>query len=196
MYCKGFIKGFNHGFQYCSNTMGSSCLLNGTCQRNNYETGFKEETRSICSVFCEVEPNEHVSELGGIEGPPKLPARFGGPILRYQLQRTSFFSTRQSSSSVEEQQLYQLWLHGASCLSAMLQVGSMPIIQSMPCSTHAMLRGAPLVRVNHSEPRAPGGLPDVFRSNRHRGFVGHRSLCDVLRAAEHRHGTPWPWRKR
>jgi hypothetical protein len=40
-------------------------------------------------------------------------------------------------------------------------------------------------------PRAPRGLPDVFRSNRHRGFVGHRSLCDVLRAAEHRHGTPW-----
>ena len=72
----------------------------------------------------------------------------------------------------------------------------MPIIQSMPCSMHAMLRGAPLVRVNHSEPRAPGGLPDVFRSNRHRGFVGHRSLCDVLRAAEHRHGTPWPWWKR
>lgn len=29
---------------------------------------------------------------------------------------------KQSSSSVEEQQLYQLWLHGASCLSAMLQV--------------------------------------------------------------------------
>ena len=60
------------------------------------------------------------------------------------------FATRQSSSSVEEQQLYQLWLHGASCLSAMLQVGSMPIIQSMPSPTHAMLRGAPLVRVNHS----------------------------------------------
>eukprot|EP00435_Cladocopium_sp_Y103_P038687 s964_g10.t1 len=29
---------------------------------------------------------------------------------------------KQSSSSVEEQQLYQIWLHGASCLSAMLQV--------------------------------------------------------------------------
>ena len=107
--CKGFIKGFNlfqPWFSLLLNRLG----------------GLISETGSICAVFCAVEPDEDVLEPGGIEDPPKLPARFGGPILRSPLQRT-FMAMRQSSSSVEEQQLYQLWLHGASCLSAMLQVG-------------------------------------------------------------------------
>lgn len=43
---------------------------------------------------------------------PLLAAAF-----RFQLAAIQF-----KDSSVEEQQLYQLWLHGASCLSAMLQV--------------------------------------------------------------------------
>ena len=196
MYCKGFIKGFNHGFQYCSNAMGSSCLLNGTCQRNNNETGFKEETRSICAVFCEVEPNEHVSEPGGIEGPPKLPARFGGPILRYQLQRTLTLSRGKAAALLKNN----------SCTSYgfMEQAASVPCCRWDPCQSmpiHAILGaclwwGASGAGEALPSPRAPGGLPDVFRSKRHRGFVGHRSLCDVLRAAEHRHGTLWPWWKR
>lgn len=127
MYCKGFIKGFNHGFQYCSNAMGSSCLLNGTCQRNNNETGFKEETRSICVVFCEVEPNEHVSEPGGIEGPSKLPARFGGPILGYQLQRTLTLPRGKAAALLKNN----------SCTSYgfMEQAASVPCCRWDPCQS-------------------------------------------------------------
>ena len=126
--------------------MGSSCLLNGTCQRNNNETGFKEETRSICAVFCEVEPNEHVSEPGGIEGPPKLPARFGGPILRYQLQRTLTLSRGKAAALLKNN----------SCTSYgfMEQAASVPCCrwdpcQSMPYWEHAS-GGVHLVRVKHS----------------------------------------------
>ena len=124
---------------------------------------------------------------------PKIARKIWGSHSAVSTSKDLNFVTRQSSSSVEEQQLYQLWLHGASCLSAMLQVGSMPI--------HAILGaclwwGASGAGEALPSPRAPGGLPDVFRSKRHRGFVGHRSLCDVLRAAEHRHGTLWPWWKR